>query len=410
MQNVLIEKPYKFVPPLKSVWPLKLIMYSGIFKRWLRKMEGVESAEVRNVDKLKESMAAGHSIMLSPNHSRTADPMVMGYLGVEAGCLYHAMASWHLFNQGWFHRLVIRAMGAFSVNREGLDRQAIDMAIEKLAAGDRAFILFPEGTTSRSNDQLMALMDGTAFIARAAAKKRFKRDGGKVVVHPIAIKYIYNGDIQKACDETLGDIEKRISWRPQTELNLIQRIHKLGNALLTLKELQYNATQTNGTFTERQKNLVNHLLYPLEKEWLGVESNEGIAIRIKNLRMKIFPEISRGEVESDERQRRWKHLEDTYLAQQLDCYPENYVAGFPSVTRILETIERFEEDLTDQARIHGNLKAIIDVLDPIEVSTKRVRGVEEDPLMTELREKLQGRLDELKHESPMYQHGDASAN
>jgi predicted secreted Zn-dependent protease len=68
----------------------------------------------------------------------------------------------------------------------------------------------------------------------------------------------------------------------------------------------------------------------------------------------------------------------------------------------METIERFEEDLTDKARIHGKLKAIIDVLDPIEVSTKRTRGVAEDPLMTQIRESLQNRLDELKVESDMY--------
>lgn len=405
MQNVLIEKPYEFVPPIKSEWPLKFIMYSGIFKRWLRKLEGVESSEVRNVDKLKASIEAGHSVMLAPNHSRTADPMVMGYLGVEAKCTFYAMASWHLFNQGWFYRLVLRSMGAFSVNREGLDRQAISTAIDYLAEGDRTFILFPEGTTSRTNDKLMALMDGTAFIARSAAKKRAKRDGGQVVVHPIAIKYFFGGDIRKVCDETLGDIERRISWRAQSDLPLIPRLKKLGNALLRLKELQYEVPNPDGTFVERQQRLVDHLLVPLEREWLGHESQsrEGVQIRIKNLRMKIFPEISRGEVDGEEKSRRWKHLEDTYLAQQLECYPKDYVKEFPSVDRILETIERFEEDLTDKARIHGKLKVVVDVLDPIVVSTKRDRGAQEDPLMVELRESLQGGLDQLKLESDMYE-------
>ena len=405
MQNVLIEKPYEFVAPYSSKWPVKFIMYSGIFKRWLKKLEGVESSEVRNADKLRESMAAGHSIMLTPNHSRTADPMAMGFLGLETGCTFYAMASWHLFNQGWLYRFILRAMGAFSVNREGIDRQAIDRAIDVLAEGDRAFILFPEGTTSRTNDKLMALLDGTSFIARAAAKKRAKRGGGKVVVHPIAIKYLYGGDIRKACDETLGDIERRISWRDQKDLNLVDRIKKLGNALLKLKELEYEAPETSGDFLARQQGLVNHLLHPLEKEWLGAEADasEGIQIRIKNLRMKIFPEISRGEVDEQEKARRWVHLEDTYLAQQLDCYPKSYVSEFPSVDRILETIERFEEDLTDKARIHGKLKAVLEVMDPIEVSTKRERGAAEDPLMAQIRERLQGQLDIMKSESRMYQ-------
>ena len=104
--------------------------------------------------------------------------------------------------------------------------------------------------------------------------------------------------------------------------------------------------------------------------------------------MKIFPEMTRSKLPEQERKRRWKQLEDTYLAQQIDCYPENYVIDHPSVDRILETVEKFEEDLTDQCTIHGNLKVIIDVCEPIEVCTQRVRGVAEDPLMTAIRESL----------------------
>lgn len=403
MQHVFIEKPYKFLPPFKAKWPIKLIMLTGIYKRWLRKLEGVESAEVRNHEKLQASIAAGHSVLITPNHSRTADPLVMGHLAVKARCTYYAMASWHTFNQGWLQRMLVRTMGAFSVNREGVDRTAVETAISLLANGDRPSLLFPEGTTSRTNDKLMPLLDGPAFIARSAAKKRAKRDGGKVVVHPVAIKYVFQGDIQTACDETLGDIEERLSWCRQSDLPIIERIQKLGNALLTLKELQFNAPAIpGGSLVERQQQLVNLLLHPLEREWLGKEASGGIQIRIKNLRMQIFPEIAKGEVDVTERNRRWKHLEQTYLAQQIDGYPKNYVEEFPSVTRVMETIERFEEDLTDKARIHGKLKAIIDVLDPIEVSTKRTRGVAEDPLMTQIRESLQNRLDELKVESDMY--------
>ena len=59
MQHVFIEKPYKFLPPFKAKWPIKLIMLTGIYKRWLRKLEGVESAEVRNHEKLQ----ADHHIL-----------------------------------------------------------------------------------------------------------------------------------------------------------------------------------------------------------------------------------------------------------------------------------------------------------------------------------------------------------
>ena len=56
-----------------------------------------------------------------------------------------------------------------------------------------------------------------------------------------------------------------------------------------------------------------------------------------------------------ERTRRWKQIADIYLAQQLSCYPPDYLAQNPSVDRVLEIIENFEEDLFDMARRHGHL-------------------------------------------------------
>ncbi|MCP4817347.1 MAG: 1-acyl-sn-glycerol-3-phosphate acyltransferase, partial [Planctomycetaceae bacterium] len=218
--------------------------------------------------------------------------MVICYLARETPCNFYAMASWHLFNQGWFSKFIIRMMGAFSVNREGLDRHAIDESIGILQTAQRPLLLFPEGTTSRTNDQLMALMEGPAFIARTAAKRRAKQDGGKVVVHPVAIRYLYQGDIQQACNGVLSDIERKLTWRPEPDMPLIERIVRVGNALLSLKELQYGAQVSNQlSLRERQTHIVNHLLDPLEKEWLGSTQQGGVAKRIKGLRMKIFPDM-----------------------------------------------------------------------------------------------------------------------
>ena len=174
--------------------------------------------------------------------------------------------------------------------------------------------------------------------------------------------------------------------------------------MLTLKELEHGVKNSPEVpLRERQTRMVNHLLDPLEEEWLGAKAEGGIQTRVKNLRMKIFPEMSRNEVDHAERSRRWKHLEKTYLAQQIDCYPEQYVTEFRSVDRILETIEKFEEDLFDKCRIHGNLKVVLDVGEAIEVSTKRDRKAESDPLITEIRASINTMLTELQKESRMYE-------
>ena len=194
-----------------------------------------------------------------------------------------------------------------------------------------------------------------------------------------------------------------MSWAPQSELPLVDRIVKVGDALLKVKEMQYGCEVSEGTsLRQRQTNMVEHLLQPLEQEWLGEVQQGGIQIRIKNLRVKIFPDMIGDRLELAERKRRWDHLERTYLAQQVDCYPEQYLAENPSVDRILETVEKFEEDFTDKCRVHGHLKAITVVGDPIEVSPKRVRGASADPLMEQIRECLEAMLLELQTESAQY--------
>ena len=132
MQRVVFDEPYEFVPPVYSEWWPIFLRF--ILKRYIRKLYGVHTIECRHVDRLKASLAAGHSILLAPNHSHMADPMVLGVLGMEADCHLFAMASWHVFKQSAFQTFMTRRMGAFSILREGNDRQAIETAIDILVS------------------------------------------------------------------------------------------------------------------------------------------------------------------------------------------------------------------------------------------------------------------------------------
>ena len=151
-------------------------MLRPYLRRYLRKAYGVHSVECRHVERLRASLAAGHSIMLAPNHCRMSDPMVLGILGMEADCHLFAMASWHVFKQSRFQTFMIRRMGAFSVFREGNDRQAIDTAIDILVERRRPLIMFPEGAITRHNDLIEEMMEGPSFIARQAAKRLKKQE------------------------------------------------------------------------------------------------------------------------------------------------------------------------------------------------------------------------------------------
>lgn len=403
MQNVVIERPYRFVPPVRgSLWPA-IFQRLRLFDIYLRRMHGVVEHECRGVDRLRASLRAGHGILLTPNHCRPADPVVIGFLARQADCALYAMASWHLFHQGRLTRWAMRRMGAFSIYREGIDREAINAAAQILEAAERPLIIFPEGGITRTNDQLHALLDGVAFIARTAAKKRARPPvSGQVVIHPVALKYRFQGDLAATLAPVLAEMEHRLSWHPQRELPLLPRISKLGLALLALKEIEYFGQPQSGRLGERLARLIDRLLQPLEQHWLGEPQAGGVIPRVKALRMKILPEMVRNQLPPAERQQRWRQLADIYLAQQIASYPPDYLTSHPSVDRLLETVERYEEDLTDQVRVHGQLRVIVQVGEAIEVDPQRPQRGQPDPLMTEIEARLQRMLDSLAQESPRW--------
>jgi hypothetical protein len=122
---------------------------------------------------------------------------------------------------------------------------------------------------------------------------------------------------------------------------------------------------------------------------------DNVVTRVKNLRTALLPEMVSGELAEAERARRWRQLADIYLAQQLYFYPPGYFTPQPTPERLLETVERFEEDLTDEAPLHRPLRAVVEVGEAIEVSPTRERGADVDPVMAQIRTELEKMLARL---------------
>lgn len=398
MQNVVVEKPYRFVPPHRGwFWPTLVQFW---LPRILDRSHGITRVECRGIEHLKRSLDAGHGILLAPNHCRPCDPLVLGMLGRELNQPFFTMASAHLFLNGGLLAWLLPRVGAFSVYREGMDREALKTAIDILKEAKRPLVIFPEGVISRTNDRLNNLQDGVAFIARSAAKQRLAANPpGNVVVHPVAIRYLFKGELDKTLALVLDDIERRLSWQPQRGVPVIERIYKLGFALLCLKEMEYLGAPQTDEVADRLSRLIDQILSPLEKEWLGGHREPTVVLRVKKLRAAILPDLVGGEVSEDERARRWRQLGDIYLAQSLSNYPPDYIRSNPTPERLLETVERFEEDLTDETHVHRPVHAIVDVGEAIEVSPARDRSVVSDPLMERIKEQLTAMLARLTKES-----------
>src|SRR5688572_5630991 len=232
--TVVSEKPYRFIHPHRSeFWPR---IFAPFIPRLLARKHGITSWEVAGAEHVRASQQTGHGVLIVPNHPSPSDPVVLGLAARALHCNLHVMASAHVFQQSRFKRWLLPRLGVFSVYREGMDREALKVAIEILASAQRPLVIFGEGVITRTNDRLVPLQDGLSFIARAAAKAAAeRRPGGRVVVHALALRYRFYGDVDAVLRPALERIERRLSWQPQRDLTTTERVIKIGHSLLALK-------------------------------------------------------------------------------------------------------------------------------------------------------------------------------
>ena len=398
--TVVFDRPYKFVPPHRGNWWPALIQTFRLYDPYLRKKEGVVSCESRQLHHFNDSVKRGDGILLAPNHCRYADPLVLGWPAKEAGTYLYAMASWHLFNGKWFDSFAVNKMGAFSVYREGPDRQSLETAINILADAERPLVLFPEGTTNRTNDVLKPLLEGVTFIARTAARKRAKNGSGQVVMMPVGIKYLCKSDISEWADGQLTRIEDRFGWTRRGNLSILHRTIRLAEGMLSLREIEYLGKSNAGPLPHRRDYLIQQMLKQLEKD-LGIArvNTDDIRARIAAIRTKAATEYMTTE-STTRKQAMRANVVAVELAQDISSYPDCYLRPDQTTdTRIVETIQRMQETLFGKADATIPLHAVVQFDKPIVVpAEKGPKGVT-DPLLEQLACRLTMILDALSLEA-----------
>jgi len=193
-------------------------------------------------------------------------------------------------------------------------------------------------------------------------------------------------------------LESHLGWEPQTELPLLKRISRVAEGLLAQREERYLGAVQQGGYYDRIEALIIYILSAQEKKWKGeVQQGEYIP-RVKALRPLIVPELTKGALPPDEATSRRQDLYDLNFAQQLCYYPVDYLSGETGkVTRerVIEMLERLEEDLTDKITMPRRFKLVIEVLDAVEVPAEKLpRGANSDPVMDEVRSRLEANLAE----------------
>ena len=84
-------------------------------------------------------------------------------------------------------------------------------------------------------------------------------------------------------------------------------------------------------------------------------------------------------------------------------YCSAYLVSYPSVDRLREAVDRFEDILTGKVSPHAPQKVILEIGKAIEVTANQERSRDSDELMDQIRKVLQSMMDRLAKESPRIQ-------
>ncbi len=370
MWNAVIDgvQPDFWPPRHSPFWQAAL---APLRRYYLHRYYGIAEVVVEGQERLVQGIAPADGVLLAPNHSHDSDPHVMMEVGRRAHRRFAFMAAWQIFRSHWgIDGWVLQRMGAFSVDREGCDRRAIRQAVEFLSSG-HALVVFPEGEIYHLNDRLTPLLEGVAFMALTAQRELEKAAaGGRVWVVPAAIRYRYLDDVTPQLEAAVAELEGRLMWKPPPGAALHQRVILLGEVLLTIKEKEKlgRSAEGEGDLPTRIARLTANLLERLETEHLKkTPSAETVPLRVKALRRHLLAVWTDEQADPVERKKARAALDDVQLVLQLYSYPGDYLTEKPSIERLAETVEKFEEDTYGAARPKGRRRARVLLGEPIDL-------------------------------------------
>lgn len=336
---------------------------------WLRThMLRLVEVEVRGGERVRQILADGAGVMITPNHSSHSDVLVVYELCAHLRRCFHIMTAAQIFAiNRWPVRWLLQRHGCFSVDRAGADVRAFKRGVQILKDSPNPLLIFPEGEVYHLNDYVSPFREGPAVMAVLAARRADR----PVYCVPCGIKYSYVEDPTPELLELMARLEQRAKWRLQSDLTLEERIIKFSVGQLALKEVEYLSAPQTGSRRERLTKLREVILAGLEDRHRLNADQKTVPERIKEIRRSCVERLQDEDLPEMEQMSITDDLHDVFVVVQLYSYLGDYLEGSSSVERLAETLDKLEEDVMGipYAQVRGTRRAVVALGDPIDVAS-----------------------------------------
>ena len=369
-------------------------LWRPLINRTLRNDQRIVELDIRGLERVEKAIADGCGVLITPNHSFHYDSYVLIEAAHRAGRPFHFLTAWQVFAMSkWLEQRVLQWHGCFSINRESSDLQAFKTSVDILRESPYPLVIFPEGDIYHNNDRITPFREGAAAIAMLAARKG-PRD---IVCIPCGLKCFYLDDPTDELKELMTRLEESLHWRPRPDLSLPDRIYRFAEGLLALKEYEQLGQTQGGSVSERSEQLSEAIISRLENKHGLARKSSFIPERVKELRRVIIKAGEQEGVSQDIKDQLTIDLDDLFFVIQLFSYPGNYVAEQPTIERIAETLDKFEEDVlrADYPGIRGTRKAVVRFGEPMPVPKEREGKGTVERWTDEVQGRVQALLDEI---------------
>jgi len=370
------RKSPAFCPPRNNrfmIWLMRRLVLPLSLRYW----DKIEAVEIDDAGRKTLEALRGQRVALCPNHPNRCDSDVMFRFSSLMNGEWNFMAAREVFDPapvGW----LLQSLGCYSVLRGTRDNDAFRMTRELLKAGKRWLVLFPEGETCGQNDTVGLFQPGVAQFACWALEDL--AEGGQppppLYLAPIALKYLFTGDMRPEIDRALSRLEKKLGLRAAGDF--YDRMFRIGETILTVAEREYGARPAGeATFNERVQAMKEIIVSKVAEELdVTMHMEQPLLDRIRVLFNALDRVLHEEPAASDyarqvqaQRQERLRTLyKDLWRVLRFVATYDGYVRETMTVERFMDVIIRLEWELFNRINWHGPRKVLIRVGAPIDLA------------------------------------------